>query len=189
MHIQLKITLRDVSPAIWRRVLVPSELTLLELHHVIQITMGWEDYHLHDFTINRRRYAVPDPEDIDDPIDERESRLKSILRTRQKFTYQYDFGDGWDHNIVVEKVVDDPAIRDVVCIDGARACPPEDSGGPWGYEEKLTALTRPDDPDMKELRDWIGKDFDPERFDCDAVNKELQRMFRRTSGKRRPRGH
>jgi hypothetical protein len=190
MHFQLKITLKDVAAPIWRRVLVPSELTLLDLHHVIQIVMGWEDYHLHDFTIGRKRYAVPDREDFDDPIDERETRLQNVLRVRQKFTYQYDFGDGWDHSIAVEKALDDPAIGDIICVGGARACPPEDSGGPWGYEEKLNALAAPNDPNTRELRDWMGADFDPAFFDCDAVNEELQSAFRRPRARRRHlRGH
>lgn len=186
MHFQLKITLRDIVPPIWRRVVVPSDLTLLDLHGVIQIAMGWKDCHLHDFTIDRQRFAVPDPEDFDDPIDERETRLQSVLRTPQKFTYQYDFGDGWDHIIVVEKALNDRAIGEVVCIDGARACPPEDSGGPLGYEEKLNALAAPNDRSTRELRDWIGPDFDPAFFDREAINKELRQMFRRPLA--RPRG-
>jgi hypothetical protein len=189
MHLQLKVTLRGVSPPIWRRVLVLAELTLFDLHRVIQIAMGWEDYHLHDFTIDRKRYAVPDREDFDNPIDERETRLHDVLRARQKFTYQYDFGDGWQHGVLVEKAVDDATIRDVSCVDGARACPPEDSGGPWAYEEKLKALAAPNDPRTRELRDWIGQDFDPTLFNCDAVNEELHRAFARPSPRRRTPGH
>jgi hypothetical protein len=189
MHFQLKISLRDVAPPIWRRVLVPSELTLFELHHVIQIAMGWENYHLHDFTISGKRYATPDPDDFDDPIDERKIRLQNVLRTRQKFTYQYDFGDGWSHSVVVEKIVNDPNTRGIICVDGQRACPPEDSGGAWGYEEKLRALAGPDEPSINELRDWIGPDFDPTFFDRDGVNKELSRVFRPASEKRRKPGH
>jgi hypothetical protein len=103
--------------------------------------------------------------------------LCDVVRSRSKFVYQYDFGDGWNHSIVVEKVVRDTVLDGPMCIDGARACPPEDSGGPWGYGEKLLALAAPDE-ENEELREWIGDDFDPERFDKDSVNKALKRLFR-----------
>src|SRR4051794_25597048 len=106
MHYQLKITLRDIDPPIWRRVLVPSQFTLFELHGVIQIAMGWEDCHLHDFTIDRRRYALPSEEGFDEPTDEGTTRLTELNRVGSKFAYQYDFGDSWDHRIVVEKIAD-----------------------------------------------------------------------------------
>src|SRR5262249_18501799 len=99
VHYQLKITLRDIDPLIWRRVLVPSQFTLFELHRVIQIAMGWEDDHLHDFTIDRRRYALPSEEDFDEPIDEGKTRLAQVVRTGSKLLYQYDFGDSWEHAI------------------------------------------------------------------------------------------
>src|SRR5262245_23327093 len=107
--------------------------------------MGWEDCHLHDFTIKRERYAVPSPDDWDDSFDETRARLADTVRPRSKFVYQYDFGDSWYHVLLVEKVVGDAAHSGPFCVDGARACPPEDSGGPWGYAEKLEALSHPDD--------------------------------------------
>jgi pRiA4b ORF-3-like protein len=97
MHYQIKIELLDVEPPIWRRVLVPSEFTLFDLHQVIQTAMGWEDCHLHDFTIKQQRYTTPDPDDFDDPRDERETRLCDVVRSRSKFSYLYDFGDDWNH--------------------------------------------------------------------------------------------
>ena len=184
MPYQLKITLQDVKPPVWRRVIVPSELTLFHLHHVIQIVMGWEDCHLHDFTIQQTRYAVPSPEDFDDPIDERETALCDVAGPRSRFVYQYDLGDEWEHAILVEKVFGDETLQPI-CMDGARTCPPEDSGGPWGYAEKLEALANPDDDESEDLRDWIGMDFDPERFDRDAVNMELQRFFRSGRGNKK----
>src|ERR1044071_8078396 len=110
MHFQIKIELLDVEPPIWRRILVPSEFTLFDLHQVIQIAMGWEDCHLHDFTIKRQRYTTPDRDDFDDPRDERETRLCEVVRSRSKFHYLYDFGDDWNHSLVVERVVHDAAL-------------------------------------------------------------------------------
>src|SRR3954470_10433804 len=128
MSHQLKVTLEGVEPPVWRQLVVPSHFTLFELHSVIQVAMGWENSHLHDFTIKRQKYSLEGPEDFGTALSEDEARLSDIVGPRSKFRYQYDFGDCSDHIIVVEKVLkaDDPAP---VCIDGARACPPEDSGG------------------------------------------------------------
>lgn len=178
MSHQLKVTLEGVEPAIWRRLVVPSEFTLYDLHCVIQVSMGWENHHLHDFTIKRQRYAVPDADDFGNPLDETDARLSDVAPQRTKMIYQYDFGDSWTHVVVVEKIHADAESSPPMCIDGARACPPEDSGGPWGYSEKLDALANPDDEDSEELRDWMGEDFDPERFEKDAVSRELLKVFR-----------
>jgi len=190
VHYQLKITLQDVEPAVWRRVLVPSDFTLYELHHVIQIAMGWEDCHLHDFTIKQERYTVPSRDDFDDSFDATRVQVADAVRPRSKFVYQYDFGDRWNHILLVEKVVRDAALSGPICVDGARACPPEDSGGAWGYAETLEALSKPDDEETEELREWIGDDFDPELFDRDSVNQGLRRFFRpprkRSIANRRP---
>ena len=175
---QLKVTLEGIEPAIWRRIVVPSGFTLFDLHRVIQVAMGWEDCHLHDFTIKRQRYAVPDSDDFGSPLDETNACLREVAPRRTKILYQYDFGDSWNHVIVVEKVMEDAEASLPSCIDGARACPPEDSGGPWGYSDKLEALANPDDEDSEELRHWIGEDFDPDRFEKDAVNRELLAVFR-----------
>jgi hypothetical protein len=183
MHHQLKITLQDVDPPVWRRVLVPSEMTLFELHHVIQIVMGWDDSHLHDFTIKKQRYTLPSVEDFD--ADESKARLLDVVRPRSKFAYLYDFGDDWHHVILVEKVIHDDTVIAPVCIAGERACPPEDSGGPWGYEQKLEALSNgADDEESEELREWMGADFDPELFNVDLVNRELKKIFSSAPKKR-----
>ena len=174
---QLKVTLEGIEPAIWRRIVVPSEFTLYDLHCAIQVVMGWQDCHLHDFTIKRQRYAVPDGNEFDTPLDETEACLRDIAPERTKIRYQYDFGDSWNHVVVVEKILEGAEGSPPMCIDGARACPPEDSGGPWGYANKLEALANPDDEDSEELRDWMGEDFDPERFEKDAVNRDLLALF------------
>ena len=176
MYYQLKVTLKDVRPPVWRRVIVPTALTLLELHHVIQIVMCWEDCHLHDFTIERRRYALPNVEDFDEPADESKTALGRVVAPRDTFVYQYDFGDGWEHAVLVEKVVESGGTALPICLAGERACPPEDSGGPFGYEEKLRAFTQPSRSN-KELRDWLGSDFDPAAFDVNAINEELRQFF------------
>jgi Plasmid pRiA4b ORF-3-like protein. len=184
VHYQLKITLQDVDPPIWRRVLVPSDFTLFDLHRVIQIVMGWEDCHLHDFSIKRQRYALPDIVDSDQEGDESETRLCDVVRPRSKFLYQYDFGDGWMHDLVVEKAVHDVAAAGPFCVDGERAGPPEDSGGPWGYQVKLEALANPHDEESEELREWIGNDFDAELFERDSVNAQLHDSFGRLRKRR-----
>jgi hypothetical protein len=103
--------------------------------------------------------------------------LRDVAPARTKILYQYDFGDSWNHVIVVEKILTDAETSVPMCIDGPRACPPEDSGGAWGYAEKVQALANPDDDETEELRDWLGE-FDPERFEKDAVNQELLKVFR-----------
>jgi hypothetical protein len=178
MSHRLKVTLEGVEPPVWRRLVVPSEFTLFDLHCAIQVAMGWENCHLHDFEIKRQRYALPDGDDFGNPLDETKASLRDVAGHRAKIRYQYDFGDSWNHVIVVEKIVADTEVAPPVCTDGARACPPEDSGGPWGYSEKLQALADPDDEDKEALRDWMGEDFDPERFEIDAVNQELLEVFR-----------
>lgn len=180
---QVKVVLEGIDPPIWRRVVVPSEITLYDLHRVIQVAMGWEDCHLHDFTIKGQRYSIPDPDDFDQPADETQTRLGDVARARTKLVYQYDFGDSWRHTVTVEKVLAEAAGPLPTCIDGARACPPEDSGGAWGYAEKLEALASPEDGD-DELIEWMGEDFDPEHFEVDAVNRRLAELFKRTAAKK-----
>src|SRR6185503_19876997 len=104
VHYQLRITLQGLDPPIWRRVVVPSEITLIDLHHVIQLVMGWEDCHLHDFMIKRQRYALPGSDVFDEAVDESETRMRDVVGPRTKLIYQYDFGDSWKHDILVEKV-------------------------------------------------------------------------------------
>lgn len=175
---QIKITLRDSKPPIWRRVLVPSNITLAKLHHVIQRVMGWEDYHLHQFIVGELYYGVPNP-DYDDFIevhDEWKVRLDQIVRGEGfKFVYEYDFGDSWEHILLVEKILPlEPGQQVPVCIKGKRACPPEDVGGVWGYDSFLEAIQNPEHPQHADYREWIGGAFDPEAFDLEAVNEALR---------------
>ncbi len=165
---QLKITLLDTKPPIWRRVLVDGTATLDHLHEVIQAAFGWWNYHLHEFEVGRDRYGIPDPDEDwrEPPRDERRTRLDAIAGEGSSFRYTYDFGDGWDHRVAVEKVLPrTPGTPIPACIDGRRACPPEDCGGTWGYRELLKILADPTHPEHGERREWLGRAFDPETFD------------------------
>ncbi|HZR08887.1 MAG TPA: plasmid pRiA4b ORF-3 family protein [Myxococcales bacterium] len=173
----LKVTLEEVRPAIWRRIRVAGDLTLRELHHVLQIALGWTDSHLHEFEIDGKRYGMPDPlEDIGEPPDdEQDYRLDELLRKGSHAEYLYDFGDGWRHEIVVEG--EEPANRGATkaeCLAGARACPPEDSGGAYGYDELLKALVEPTNRRHRELLEWVGPHFAPEELDLLSINRALR---------------
>lgn len=174
---QLKVALREIKPPIWRRVRVPGDITLAKLHHVLQIVMGWTNSHLHKFTIGAVDYAEPDPDGSLNFRSDRRARLNEVVRLRQKFMYEYDFGDGWEHEIVVEQTLQpEPGAFYPVCLGGERACPPEDCGGIWGYAEFLEAIRDPNHPEHADMLGWAGGSFDPEVFDLDAVNRELRRL-------------
>jgi hypothetical protein len=174
---QLEVTLLDTKPPIWRRVLVDGGSTLDQLHEVIQVAFGWWNYHLHEFEIGHTRYGVPDPDEDwgEPPQDERRTRLDAIAGEGSSFRYTYDFGDSWEHKITVEKVLPaDTTPTLPVCIDGRRACPPEDCGGTWGYRELLDVLADPAHPEHDERREWIGRPFDPEAFDSSDFEDNLR---------------
>jgi hypothetical protein len=175
--VQLKITLLDTSPPIWRRVLVDGDRTLDHLHDVIQAAFGWWNYHLHEFEVGRTRYSVPDPDDDwgAPPRDERRTRIGAIAHAGASFRYTYDFGDGWEHKIVVEKLHRRDTTSTVpACVDGRRACPPEDCGGTWGYRELLEILADPTHPEHDQRREWIGRPFDPDSFDPNEFEDNLR---------------
>ncbi len=177
---QLKITLKGSKPPIWRRVLVPENITLYDLHEIIQIVMEWQDYHLHAFTIAGQIYGNPEDDGNDDFGTKNETRYhlnKLGLSEKARFSYEYDFGDSWDHTILVEKILPAlPAEHYPVCIAGKRAAPPEDTGGIWGYENLLQVIADPAHEDHAEMIEWIPEGFDPEEFDLDAVNVALQHL-------------
>lgn len=178
---QLKITLQDVKPAVWRRVETP-DCTLGELHETIQRTMGWRDGHMHEFVVGKTRVISAQFEEFEEASEDR--RLEADVWLSEvddaglkKFEYMYDFGDGWRHVIAIEKILPIDAVGDApICTGGARACPPEDIGGPWGYAEFLEALTDPSHARHEELAEWYGEEeFDPERFDVEDTNRLLAR--------------
>jgi len=178
---QLKITLRDFRPPIWRRVLVAGHYTLADLHYVIQFAMGWMDSHLHHFEVSGTHYSLPlrgtDWEDGGE-VDSRPVRLDGIApQVKTKFLYLYDFGDSWEHDVLVEKISPpDPKMKSPACLAGKGACPPEDVGGVWGYAEFLQAIKDPEHPEHDEYLEWVGDEFDPKAFDLEAVNKALKRL-------------
>ncbi len=176
---QLKVTLRGSKPPIWRRVLVPADASLLELHRIIQVAMGWDSTHLHQFVINEEYYSTPTEDDWEPVIDESKFRLADVVPAENsKFIYEYDFGDSWEHQILVEKILPaDPNETYPRCIKGKRACPLEDVGGIWGYEEFLEALRDPNHPEHESYLEWVGGDFDPEYFDLEEVNKLLEEIM------------
>lgn len=174
---EIKITLQDSRPPIWRRVQLPASITLSKLHRVLQIVMGWEDCHLHLFTAGGARYGVPDPDDWAEVKSERAVPLSRILqKPKDRLDYEYDFGDAWALRVVVEKILPDQELKFPVCVAGKRAGPPEDSGGVWGYEETLEIVRDPQHPEHEDRLEWLGDDFDPEEFDLEAVNQELRRL-------------
>ncbi len=172
----LKVTLREVRPPIWRRLRVAGDLTLRELHHVLQIAMGWTDSHLHEFRIGEERFGMPDPqEDPSESLDEVGYHLRVLFKKRARAEYLYDFGDDWAHELRVEDVVPlGKSEPKAVCLAGARACPPEDCGGPYGYEELVEAMAKPSHARHEELSEWVGEHFAPEEFDIAQVNRDLR---------------
>ena len=181
---QLKVTLIGTSPPIWRRLLLPADVTLAQLHDALQAAMGWEDGHMHEFSIGQRRFGRPDPEDrlmgMPSVENERTVRLSGILgRVGSKALYTYDFGDSWEHSIVLEKrLPDDPNATYPVCTDGQLACPPEDCGGIPGFYDLVEALNDPNHERHEEMLDWIGDDFNPQAFSIDNVNRMLAPLRR-----------
>lgn len=176
---QLKITLRDIKPPIWRRVQVKG-CSLAKLHDIIQTCMGWEDYHLHEFEIGERRYGLPEQweKGIHEPEVENSRKIKLsqlVAQGIKKLRYQYDMGDSWWHTILIEKTLPaEPGVRYPRCIGGERACPPEDCGGPWSYGDFVEAIQDPKHRRHEERLEWVGEGFDPEKFDIEAVNKKLR---------------
>jgi hypothetical protein len=174
---QVRISLADVTPEVWRRVAVPGAYTLDRVHRVVQYAMGWQNYHLHSFEIEGVQYGEPDPDGELDLRDELEVRLDAVAGKDSRFVYTYDFGDWWEHEITVEAIYPpEPDIRYPLCIEGERACPPEDVGGAYGYASFLTAVTDPEHPEHAAMREWIGKPFDPTAFDHELATTLLRRL-------------
>ena len=179
---QLKVTLRDIHPPIWRRIQVWEDTTLAQLHTILQIVMGWEDYHLHEFLIGRRLYSVPDPDDImyeRKVVDESHVPLGEVVsRVGTEFAYLYDFGDSWEHDLLLETILlPETTAQYPTCIGGERRTPPEDVGGIPGYEEYLAVLADPEHEEHGNMLQWRGP-FDPESFAPDQVNQGLRKKFR-----------
>lgn len=179
--LQLCVSLEEIEPRIWRRIQVPDSFTLRQLHRVIQVSMGWQDSHLHQFTLSGKRYGEPDPEDEENVIDERTVRLRDLpLSIGVSIGYEYDFGDNWQHRVVLEKTLaPDPKTIYPACVAGERSAPPEDVGGAGGYAEFLEAIADPNHEDHDANLEWAGGQFDPKAFSVAEVNRRLRRGLRR----------
>ena len=177
---QIKISLIGAKPPIWRTVLVPSSIGLAAFHEVIQTTMGWTDTHLHQFIANNVIYGIPDDDFGLEMEDEAKYKLSHLLvKEKDTITYEYDFGDSWEHKILLEKILPfDTKTTLPVCIKGKRACPPEDCGGIWGYEDLLEAISDAKHPEHADMLQWLGGEFDPEEFDLEQINKDLAEYCR-----------
>jgi hypothetical protein len=168
---QFKVTLRDVQPPVWRRIQLWEDSTLGQLHRILQIVMGWEDCHLHQFKIGQSVYSVPDPDDpFGSPgiINENRNKIQdAVQRVGTQFDYWYDFGDDWQHQLLLEAIMlPEPRVQYPRCLAGERSAPPEDVGGPSGYADYLLQGS--------------GR-FDPEAFSLDDVNRQLHKAFRAAS--------
>ena len=192
--IQMRVTLAEIEPEIWRRLVVPRTFDLGQLHHVIQAAFGWWDYHLHQFMIGGLRFGdleqIGTPEFEGEPrgFDETEVRLLDFgYSGRVAFVYEYDFGDGWEHSVEFEEtLVIEPVPRVARCIDGARARPPEDVGGVDGYVGFLEIMADRRHPEHADTRTWAGGHFDAEWFDLAMTDRDVRAAL---TGHRRIRMH
>ena len=177
---QFKVTLLDIEPAIWRRIQVPAAYSFWDLHVAIQDSMGWQDYHLHAFNVVNPKTAevaeigIPNDEAFEDdsrPLPGWEVVISDYFLERgARADYLYDFGDDWEHDVVLEDIVARVArSRYPKCVTGARACPPEDCGGIGGYENILRVIRDPSDTEYASVMEWLGGRYEPDTFDPSQV--------------------
>ncbi|HEY5162818.1 MAG TPA: plasmid pRiA4b ORF-3 family protein [Terriglobales bacterium] len=179
-YYQLRVSLRYLKPEIWRRLLVSDIATLAQLHHLLQIVMGWTNSHMHEFRIAKARYGTPNPgwSDMNQTLNEKRYTLATAVGDKlRKFDYLYDFGDGWEHEVRIEKRLTSTEMPSrSQCTAGANACPPDDVGGVPGYCDFVAAVLDPKHPEHRELLQWYGGHFDPYLFDIDRINTQLKRI-------------
>jgi hypothetical protein len=171
---QIKVTLLGSKPPIWRRLIVKDNIRLDQLHSVLQVAMGWFNCHLHQYRVGSSYIGIPDLDFDMDVTDERKVCLQDIISNpNDSFVYEYDFGDGWEHKIVLEKILPLDFSESPVVIKGKKACPPEDCGGIWGYSDFLDAIQDPRHEEHESMTEWVGGEFDPDAFDMKFINKKL----------------
>jgi hypothetical protein len=191
--VQVHVSLDDIKPAIWRRLVVPLDFTLRDLHLVLQAAFGWMNAHLYEFRVGGLRYGDAAVANADGwegdsrTFDDAGVRVRDFMRKPgTRFEYVYDFGDEWVHTVVLEKqVAVEPTPKVASLIAGARARPPEDVGGTSGYQDFLEALLNPAHEEHRAIRRWAGGHFDPEWFDFELINDDVSRALR-PAVKRRP---
>ena len=175
--IQLKLTLSGIEPPVWRRLRVPDSITFFDLHHIFQIAMGWKNAHLFEFRIGDYAMGFIDESAPEDLADARLVTIDTLItQVGMRFSYLYDFGDGWNHLIEIEKISVDETIQTPVCLEGERNCPPEDCGGIPGYHHLMEVLKDKSNPDYSEMKRWAGKGYDPETFDLKKVARLLPKF-------------
>ena len=175
----LKVTLDHVKPVVQRRLAVPLTLRLDRLHLVLQAALGWTDSHLYEIRARDVGWGVPDPDFDDGPLDARKTLLADILEDTgvRTFKYLYDFGDGWEHTVKLERIIDAaPGCAYPTLIEAKGRCPPEDVGGPWGYAEFLEIMADPMHAEHAETTAWAGEHFDPKTVDLDALSRAVQQL-------------
>jgi hypothetical protein len=169
--------LAEINPVVWRRVLVPGAVRMAKLSEMLLAAMGWTNSHLHAFRVGDRLYGVCFDDYPEEEIDEKSVTVLQALREERRFIYDYDFGDGWEHEVVIEELSWSYfGLKFAVCIDGQNACPPEDVRGPGGYLEFLDAISDPKHEEHASYLEWAGGSFDPAEFDLAATNAALQRV-------------
>jgi pRiA4b ORF-3-like protein len=159
----IKVTLLGTRPPVWRRFLVKRDVRLDQLHRTLQTVMGWTNFHLHQFVFQKQKQS------------DRTKQADLIAAPGMTLLYEYDFGDGWQHELRLEEILIGDASFQQFCVAGSRACPPEDCGGPHGYAELLEAVRDATNPEHDSAREWLGEHFDPEHFAVVEINQKLRR--------------
>jgi len=174
---QLRIQLADIHPVVWRRVLVPGAVRMAKLSEMLLAAMGWTNSHLHAFEVGDKRYGMCFDDYPEGEIDEKSVTVLQALRDERRFLYEYDFGDSWEHDVVIETLTRSYfGLKFGVCLDGQNACPPEDVGGAGGYGRFLEAIANPKDDEHDQYLEWVGGPFDATEFDLATANAALQRI-------------
>ncbi len=183
---RLKVTLDDVEPKVLRRIEVPADIKLDRLHLTLQAALGWTNSHLYEIRAKDVGFGFLDPDGSDGLLDARKARLIDVLEDAgiKTLRYLYDFGDGWEHTIKIERLTDpEPNVAYPRLIEAAGRCPPEDVGGPWGYGDLIEALQDPGHERHAEMREWVGEEFDPQQFDAEALKADVAALAKRWSKK------
>ena len=174
-YYQIKITLIGSNPVIYRRILINPEICFPEFHDMIQDIMGWEDDHLHLFRKGKKYYRDSSDDGFGNTVDYWDIKIMDVLiKIKDKMIYEYDFGDGWEHEIILEKIVEEEEVFNIQCIEGAMNCPPEDCGGIAGFYNMLEIVKNPEEEEYEEILEWLGDDYDPEYFDLEKLNELLK---------------
>jgi len=176
MIYQLKIELQDTMPNIWRRIQLNSDISLNELHHIIQISMGCTNSHLYSFIIDSVEFTVKEYDDDDVKYADARKYNLEMLKIDGPFEYLYDFGDYWEHEISIEKKIEGKTLLNPICIEGEGRCPPEDVGGIPGFEQFLEIMQDKSDPERASYIEWYGSVFDPYMVDFKEINEQLANL-------------